>query len=282
MVPGTDLPHALAGPSRHLFLSPHYDDIALSTGATVRLLANQGLEPETIVVFGAEPDRSQPLTPFARSLHDAWRLSAEEVIASRRAEEHAAAAVLGARTRVLPFRDAIYRGELYLSNDDLFGAPAAAEASLPASIAATLELGNSPTAETRIYAPLGVGKHVDHQTVFRAASELAAQGWDVWFYEDIPYALKPGALETRLAEAIGNRSLVPTARVPVRETWEQKLDAILSYPSQLDTVFTSYVGVGTSRAEIDDALAQYAQRVGDGALAERFWRISDASTRQGS
>ena len=40
----------LTRPRRHLFLSPHYDDIPLSAGATVRLLANRGLRPETLVI----------------------------------------------------------------------------------------------------------------------------------------------------------------------------------------------------------------------------------------
>ncbi len=101
----------LTRPARHLFLSPHYDDIPLSAGATVRLLADHGLTPETLVVFGSEPDRDRPLSAFAEAMHERWGLTANEVIASRQAEEAAAAAVLGAQTRVLPFRDAIYRGD---------------------------------------------------------------------------------------------------------------------------------------------------------------------------
>src|SRR5687768_15799908 len=106
----------LTRPARHLFLSPHYDDIPLSAGATVRLLADRGLAPETLVVFGSEPDRALPLSAFAEAMHAGWGLSANKVIASRQAEEAAAAGVLGAVTRVLPFQDAIYRGDYYLSN----------------------------------------------------------------------------------------------------------------------------------------------------------------------
>ena len=124
----------LTRPARHLFLSPHYDDVPLSAGATVRLLADHGLAPETLVVFGSEPDRDRPLSAFAEAMHEKWGLSASEVIASRQAEEAAAAAELGAQTRVLPFRDAIYRGDAYLSDEDLFGSPATEEASLPTMI----------------------------------------------------------------------------------------------------------------------------------------------------
>jgi LmbE family N-acetylglucosaminyl deacetylase len=271
----------LAGPSIHLFFSPHYDDIALSAGATVALLADLGRSPETVIVFGSEPDSAQPLSPFAEGLHRAWGLSADQVIARRHAEEDAAAAILGARTRVLPFRDAIYRGHVYLSDDDLFGAPAAAEEALPEAIVAASGFTQAPTNDVRLYAPLAVGRHVDHQLVFRAARELAARGWDVWFYEDTPYVLKPGALQARLAE-IGASSLEPAALGPAEPGWERKLDAILSYPSQLETVFRQYVGVGTSRDEIAAALATHARQSGDGQLVERFWRLREAPHHRGS
>ncbi len=264
----------LTRPARHLFLSPHYDDIPLSTGATVRRLADRGLRPETLVVFGSEPDREQPLSTFAQRMHEVWGLSADQVISSRFAEESAAAVSLGATSRVLPFRDAIYRGHVYLSDDDLFGVPAATDSSLPHEIVESLQLEESPDAGTRIYAPLAVGMHVDHQLVHQAAAVLALSGWDVWFYEDIPYALKPHALEVRLVqivEAAGTR-LEPVASIPAEEVWERKIDAILCYPSQLETVFRQYVGVGTSRGEISEALSNYAIDAGDGIVAEKFWR----------
>jgi LmbE family N-acetylglucosaminyl deacetylase len=215
-------------------------------------------------------------------MHAGWGLSANEVIASRQGEEAAAAAVLGVQTRVLPFQDAIYRGDYYLSNDDLFGSPAAEEASLPAAIAASLDLEHSPDTTTRIYAPLGVGKHVDHQIVHLAAQELAGRGWDVWFYEDIPYALKPMALDARLAEIRATTQLEPVAHIPARTAWDQKIDAILCYPSQLETVFQQYVGVGTTREEISQALSAYAATAGGGTEAERFWRLSAAPASTGS
>ena len=58
--------------------------------------------------------------------------------------------------------------------------------------------------------------------------------------------------------------------------WERKLDAILAYPSQLSTVFEQYVGVGTSREEIDAAMGAYARAAGDGLPGERFWVAAGA------
>ena len=56
----------LTGPERHLFLSPHYDDIALSCGGTAALLARAGRDPEVALIFGDHPDPAAPLTPFAQ------------------------------------------------------------------------------------------------------------------------------------------------------------------------------------------------------------------------
>ena len=276
-----ELPPALSGISRHLFLSPHYDDVPLSAGATVRLLADSGLSPETLIVFGSEPDHAAPLSAFAEAMHQGWGVSATDVIACRRAEEDAAAAVLGSRSSVLPFRDAIYRGDSYLSDDDLFGTPAEAEAFLAEAIVTTLDPGDRPDPAARFYAPLAVGRHVDHQIAFQAGQILANRGWDVWFYEDVPYALKPDALDTRLAEIAVDTKIEAGAIIDAGPGWERKIDAILRYPSQLGTVFREYVGVGTSRAEIDAALRAYATRVGDGVLRERFWRIPHAASRLG-
>lgn len=271
----------LAGASCHLFLSPHYDDVALSAGATVAQLADLGLAPETVVVFGAEPDPDIALSPFAAAMHAGWGLSAGDVVASRQAEETAAAAILGASTRILPFRDAIYRGFRYLSDDDLFGLPAPTEETLPDEIITALSLRDDPDAAVRIYAPMGVGRHVDHQLVFRAAVVLAAHGWDVWFYEDTPYALMPDAVSNRIGD-LGAGSVEPVVLVAAEARWERKLDAILSYRSQLETIFRQYVGVGTDREEIDSALGAYARAIGAGTVCERFWKMKRESCISGS
>ena len=266
------LPSPLAGPSRHRFLSPHYDDIALSCGGTVALFARAGLAPEIVVLFGDQPDPSLPLSPFAQNLHARWGLAAGEVIAARRREEAAAAAALGATSRGLPFLDAIYRGRHYQSDDQLFGPPASTEASLPASVASALALDTPPDPHLRLYAPLAVGGHVDHRHAFAVALGLARGGWDVLFYEDLPYALRPGALDARLA-ALPPGLLAPAATVDVTATWDAKLTAILAYPSQLAAVF-ALSGARSTPAEIDDVMRAHALAVGAGALSERLWRLA--------
>jgi len=269
--PGTD--RALLGrPTWHRFLSPHYDDIALSCGGTAALLAGEGRAPEVLIVFGAEPGRGEALSDYAAAMHRTWGLDSSEVNARRQSEERAASVFLGTTFRVLPFRDAIYRGDAYLGDDDLFGPVAADDVMLPGAIAGAAELAHAPDPATRIYAPLAVGRHVDHQLVFTAGVQLAREGWDVWFYEDLPYALRDGALRDRLATASVN--LTPAAIIDVTATWGAKMDAILAYPSQLPAIFSS-VGSTGRRLEIDALLRAYAERPDHDTLGERFWRLGD-------
>jgi LmbE family N-acetylglucosaminyl deacetylase len=268
-------PETLTAPgTRHRFLSPHYDDIALSAGGLATQLARRGLPVSVEVIFGEEPEAGAPMTAFADELHTAWGLSADEVISGRRAEEAAAAKVMGTTSHNLPFRDCIYRGEQYLSNQDLFGSPKEAEAGLPEDLIASLGLPDQPDPNLWLYAPLAVGRHVDHQHAFNAGVALARRGWNVLFYEDLPYALLPGGRDRRLANLPDGVTLEPAVIVPVDEAWKSKIDAIFAYPSQLETIFVHYVGVGSTRDKIDAAMREYAGQYHPGALSERYWRLA--------
>jgi LmbE family N-acetylglucosaminyl deacetylase len=267
----------LTEPNGHRFLSPHYDDVPLSCGGTVARLTAAGERCEVIVLNGGEPDRLRPLSRFAEATHEQWGLPPEAVITARRHEEATAIGILGARSSHLPFLDAIYRGDRYADNDQLFGAPAADEAGVPAAMVAALTAERSASG-VRFYAPLAVGDHVDHRHAFVAGRRLAASGGDIWFYDDLPYSLKPGAVDDRIHALAADCPMEVAAVVDVTEQWRAKLTAILAYPSQLTMAF-GFVGTGSSEVEINQALANYAERIGQGRRAERFWRLT---TRRGA
>lgn len=260
----------LAGPERHLFVSPHYDDIALSCGGTAARLRQLGRKPEVAIVFGAEPDPAMPLTAFAAAMHAGWGMAANDVIAGRRAEEAVASRMMGTEVSFLPFHDAIYRGARYLSDPELFGEVRGDELDLPGRLIAALGFGGAPDGRTRIYVPLAIGGHVDHQHAWEAGVALHRAGWKVWFYEDLPYALKAGIRRERIETA--GVPLAVGALVDVAATWEQKLDAIMAYLSQLATIF-NYVDAGASRDEIAALLGEYATEAGGGIAVERYWRL---------
>ncbi len=263
-------PHA----PRAVFLAPHYDDVALSCGGTVAALADAGARPLIVTVFGGEP-AGDDLTDFARWQHQRWGTAAgSDTLATRRAEDQAAAAILGAGSRRLDHFDAIYRGDRYRSDEALFGPLAADELPLVERIAAEVlalpELADA--ADATLYVPLALGNHVDHQLAYAAGRRIAAQagagkiGPRVLAYEDFPYAAQhPAALPERLAALAGEVGAAAIAGIG--GTLDRRIAAIAAYRSQLAVIFRF----------TDDwpaTVARAAREVGGGEPAERFWPLT--------
>ncbi|MGD1993045.1 MAG: PIG-L family deacetylase, partial [Anaerolineae bacterium] len=179
---------------RHVFLSPHLDDVVLSCGGTVARLAQQRESVLVVTVFGGDPDLDR-LSSFAQETHAAWG-DPPTPYATRRAEDRAGVARLGATPLHLGFQDAIYRRDaagvpIYTSNEVLFGPPRATDGALVDRLETVLRSLVCRLGPTALYIPLAVGRHVDHQLVARAAWRLLAPpstAPELWWYEDFPYA----------------------------------------------------------------------------------------------
>jgi len=159
--------------------------------------------------------------------------------------------------------DAIYRyPAAYNSRAALFGTPAPDDPLLPTLrqfVGALRE--RAPGAQ--IYAPLGVGTHVDHQITHAAARDALNSA--VLCYEDMPYAIRPGALDQRLGMLEGTLS---PQTVVIDATLGTKLAAINAYASQIDELF------GGADA-MERSMTDYAQglRPAGGTFGERLWDV---------
>lgn len=252
---------------RHVFVSAHFDDVALSCGGTVAMLARAGAAPIIAVAFAAAPLTDAALTDFALAHNTLWGMAGDARLSNvgRRGEERDAAALLGASVITLPFADAIYRGDRYQGNEQLFGAVHADDAALPRTIAAALSGAIGSLIGARCYVPMAVGRHVDHQLAFLAGCVLAQTGVDIWCYEDVPYSLRRDALHARRTEL---DSATGTLRAcAVDAVWPVRIDAVMAHRSQLTSAF-GFVGVRPTRSAIDAALDRFA-RCGD-VRRERF------------
>ena len=121
--------------------------------------------------------------------------------------------------------------------------------------------GHEPTT---VFAPLGVGTHPDHQVVHATVRTLAKQHpeWTVWYYEDFPYVLGPGALKARVRAL--DEPLRPV-HVNVNDTFSLRAELAANYTSQVISIF------GTPQ-RMRDEMVGYAGRVGTSQqLCERFW-----------
>lgn len=218
--------HAVAEPP--VIVSPHPDDAALALGGTVARQGGRFLDVFSVETWTKDPYYAQRPAMTRRLL------LAEEAVAAR---------VLGARVELLGFVDAADRD---LRRDRFFADPAWSDRSAreePELLDAVTErLAALLDGAGLVYAPLGVGGHVDHLACREAVLELARGrglgGARVAFYEDQPYSLFSSAQETakqlgaRLAEA-GLGELRPQLR-PVDDTAAlTKCEALGAYRIQV-------------------------------------------------
>jgi LmbE family N-acetylglucosaminyl deacetylase len=250
---------------RPVFLSPHYDDAALSCGGTLAAMADAGDRPLILTVFGGEP--TGPLNEFALNMHREWGLSPSDAISHRQNEDTHAAEILGAESHWLDLPDAIYRDDLYLCDDHLFGAVHPREATYYRDIRASIEAffeeyGIEPNP---LYCPMAAGNHVDHQLVLVTARTLTYRGQSVLAYEDYPYAGDPGVDVEAIATIRSGHE--PVVMHLTEEHVDRRIRAIMCYASQHEVIFRFQGG--------DPAIATraYAERVGCGTPIERFWPL---------
>jgi len=239
-----------------IYLSPHFDDVALSCGG---LLWEQGQAGERVSVWticaGEVP--TGELSPFAKSLHERWE-SGHGAAALRRVEDRRSCQLLGAKGRDFDIPDCIYRRDpgsgahLYASEAALFGELHPGEEPLVTQLGDALA-GVIP-AETQVVAPLAVGGHVDHRLVHEAAKNL---GVTVWYYADYPYIEYAGQEEwVRLAQrdhvdlAVSNSGL---------QAW---ISSIAAHTSQVSTFWPDLEAMAV-------AVGAYHGRVGGVRLFKR-------------
>ncbi len=254
---------------RHIFLSPHLDDAVYSCGGTLGVQVSCGLRPLVISIFAGGPPADTQLSPLAGQIQremGAGSQSPAELIAARRKEDAAALDLLQVDYLWLDYPDAIYRGTpaYYNSKEELIGGEVnAADLWIDKQLAQDLVSLRQRLPDTVWYAPLGVGRHVDHQLVSSAADRLVQMGATVYYYEDFPYVLKEGALESRLNELGG--AFEPSL-VEMSEMLSLRQEAAELYASQITVNFSD-------KEDMYRVMKQYTHglRPIETVYLERYW-----------
>jgi LmbE family N-acetylglucosaminyl deacetylase len=247
---------------RQIYLSPHYDDAVLSCGGSISLQHMAGHQALVVTIFGGAGNGA--LTPYAAQLQRemGFGAAAEDAVARRREEDTAACEVLNADTLWLDFPDALYRG--YGSREALFGGVERTDLGIEEQLAAILLEIRSRSPLAVIYAPLGVGHHVDHQIVCSAADRLVQQQANVKFFEDFPYVASQGALADRQREL--SLKMEPemnevSSHIPAR------VAAIALYRSQVPQLF----GSEEKMRQMVESYTGTIRTTYPGIKIERFW-----------
>jgi hypothetical protein len=254
----------------HIFFSPHADDAVASCGGTMARLVSEDELVTIHTIFCGPPVR--PFSPATKELHRLWG-DPKDVTRLRRAEDAAAAARVGASIGFGDIPEAIYRRDqhgnwLYVELDEIFGARRCEDDGLPARLAEEIRASFN-VSKARLYFPLGIGWHVDHLIMFEAGQGLSLEGYDVFFYEDLPYAAKDSDRNGRMAAlAHFQREIIRLGEVDI----SAKIEAFSYYRSQIPMLFRSHSNMCVE-------LIDYAKGVSgsNDCFGERFW--FDARTR---
>lgn len=171
-----------------IYLSPHFDDVALSCGGLVWEQVRSGAKVSIWTVCAGEPPL-KPFSTYAQDLHTRWGTGQDAVLV-RRAEDLLSCQRLGATSRHLSIPDAIYRhspvdgAPLYNSDSELFSETHVEESDLWESMRQELIQSLPPSCE--LVCPLALGGHIDHRLVRIGAEGLERQ---MWYYADFPYVV---------------------------------------------------------------------------------------------
>lgn len=227
-----------------VYLSPHLDDVALSCGGMVWEQVRAGNRVSIWTICAGDP-AEEDLSPFAKSLHDRWG-NHENSIISRRLEDLASCAILGADACHFEVLDCIYRRSpdsgyfLYDSEESLTGPIHPSDKILADRIGE--DLVRLLPQGACVVCPLAAGDHVDHHLT-RAAAENTTL--PLFYYVDYPYVLDaPGQL------AALRRDGWTAVRTRVSEqgmdAWEK---AVAAHTSQISTFWDN---LDEMRAELRD------------------------------
>lgn len=160
-----------------LWISPHLDDVALSCAGSILRARAEGHDVVVATVFSAGDGEYE----------------------RRRREDEAALALLDARAVHLGLPDAPFRAGLRCTYQSLVLASSVDDALVAGVGTALARLAQDLDAE-RVFLPLGVGRHIDHRTVFETHAVLRGGSRVIAFYEERPYAFAPIFVDLRLTE----------------------------------------------------------------------------------
>lgn len=248
-----------------LVLSPHLDDAILSCGGWMAEAAGRG---NRILVYNLFCLPYQgPFSKLAQEVHACWG-GLRCMPALRLEEDHRAMELIGAEVLIGDVCDLIYRknpeGEwLYTEMEDIQGKRRLEDNALVGHYFDKIQ--RMFRRETvLVCAPRGLGMHIDHLLAFDVGMRLQRSGYEIEFYEDLPYAMNEQREITKLP---GSNEMAPAVNLFSMESLHRKVEALRCYQSQIGGLFGD-------EAKMEQEISRYALEVSgrQDMGGERVWR----------
>lgn len=248
-----------------VFLSPHLDDVVLSCGDLLLKEKEAGKNVCVLNIFSGI-FRGEDIPLLAKKFHERWNHQ-NEVVEMRLMEDDKALQYLGVRKNQLGYLDCIYRKDTkgrdrVISEEEIFNADIGKDQELILALTKELRAWVLKENVKVIYAPLGIGGHIDHHIVRNCVCNLNMESVTIIFYEDVPYVMRQeeDAWRKNLTKALH------PLLIPIKETWHQKkIEAIRLYASQIFALWKD-------EKDFLETMVRHNQREG-GLRAIRLWTM---------
>ena len=229
---------------RVVVVSPHRDDAAFSLGLAIEAWLEAGHRVDILNCF-----TQSEYAPYSDvdSLHGNDKRSFASAV--RRREDIAWNKLAGGRLKItdLDMLDAPLR--LACTADEVLALEIRPGDRAVARIAGALRklADKAEPGHLALALPLALGNHIDHRVVHQAALEALAQATvAIAFYEDLPYAARPGIAETieTRAKAAGfalRPSFAQASSTALSDATSRKHRIVECYDSQIDTEVASQI-----------------------------------------
>jgi len=180
----------------HVYISPHFDDVAASCSGRIFKQLHQGESVLVVTVF--TKDASHEMTTVPKTLKSALNYQ------RRREEDSLAMQRMGLDYLWLEHPEVLFRNQTPWSRYWPHYRETPDNKTLCLELTQELHEICRQTDCTNLVLPLGVGQHMDHQILFQAGGRLSAtqnHSFRIVFYEETPYALFSFLLIYRLKKA---------------------------------------------------------------------------------
>ncbi|WP_338553241.1 PIG-L family deacetylase [Paenibacillus sp. KS-LC4] len=259
---------------KFIFVSPHYDDVVLSCAATIMKLLDRKYACTVNTVYGGGPaDSYVPSQVAIDYVVEDLGLTCEsvsighclELLSIRRAEDARAMERIGIScVKTMDIPDAIYRESegscFYATEDELFGAPHVEdEANVCAEFLKYVQTTDQNYAYRWVFP--AISNHVDHRILIKVGKQLAAAGYCVLFYAEVPYWKEDQPFSERDWIRIN---------IHVKELAQLKAMAIMEYRSQLLGLFNVNETDEIQNSMLNDGIEVFWVRKTDTELIRLF------------
>lgn len=244
-----------------LFISPHLDDVAFSCGGTLAKVLRAGRTAIVCTIFTASVDAPRGFA--LRCQTDKGIVPGIDYMALRRAEDAEFARLIGgAELRHLDFREAPHRG--YESAAELFAGERDGD-DVWRGIADGLKRLAREVNPRIVFAPQGLGNHVDHLQTIRAVLAAGVPAPVIW-YRDTPYAIRDRDAAPASLVPAGLREVA----IGIDEEIETKIAGSIAYGTQIDFQFGGAEAVREKLFDFHRREAETDCLANDARFAERF------------